>query len=194
MDKLLIIVRHGYSSSEGNSPLSDNGRNQINDLKKVIDTITEEIYGKEVRPRRLLLSFSGLLRATESIEILSSSWREDIVITNLYLTERSDIREPQKIIEKVLGLIDHYGASVAVIVAHGEMPSVITETAHEMVTGEKLEELPYPRNAHGFIINMKTGAVLKINPRSLEERPAENDKKGILPASTATGSGGEIPS
>jgi len=182
MDKLLIIVRHGLSSSGEDSPLSGDGRNQVDALKNVINTITEEVYGKEAMPRRLLFCFSRLMRATESIERLSSSTRyEDTVITNLYLTERSEIREPQKIVEKVLGLINHYGASLAVIVAHGEMPSVIAEAASNLVTGEKIGELPYPGNAHGFIVNMTTGAILKINPKLLEERQVGNNKKETPP-------------
>jgi hypothetical protein len=177
MDKLFIIVRHGDYGSEEDAPLSKTGRDQMGSLRKVIDVVIEEIYGKELMPQRLLLSFSRLPRAIQSIEKLSLSQYEDVVITNLHLTKRSEIREPQKIVKKVLALINHYGAEIAIIVAHGEMPSVIAEAAHELVTGEKIGELPYPSNAHGFIVNMTTGSIFKINPKLLKERQAENDKK-----------------
>lgn len=173
-DKLLIIVRHGAASTNANNAgITEIGCAQMDDLCDVIDTVVNDIYGEKTPPKRLLFSFSKLPRAIQSIgKLAHPSLYEDIILTDLYLTERKDIREPKKIVEKVLGLSEYYEALVAVIVAHGEMPAVIAETAHEMVTGEKSEEFPYTQNAHGFVINMTTGATLKIHPNFLEEYEA----------------------
>ena len=171
--ELLMIVRHGDSDSGENARLTEAGGKQMDALYGVIDTVINDIYGEKTPPKRLLFSFSKLPRAIQSIGKLAHPFRnEDIILMDLYCTERKDIIEPQKIVEKVLGLSSYYEALVSVVVAHGEMPAVIAETAHEMVTGKKIKEFPYPQNAHGFVVNMTTGAILKIHPKFLEEYEA----------------------
>lgn len=172
-DKLLIIVRHGSADSGEGARLTEMGGKQMDALYDVIDMVVNDIYSEKTPPKRLLFSFSKLPRAIQSIGELAHPFRyEDIILTDLYRTERKDIREPKLIVEKVLGLSEHYEALVTVIVAHGEMPAVIAETAHEMVTGEKIKELQYPQNAHGFVVNMTTGVILEIHPKLLEEHEA----------------------
>ena len=168
MVKLLVIVRHGDYSGSENDPLSDAGIKQIRNLRKVINAFIEKKFG-EKRIARIRLSFSHQERAIQSIQELSFDG-EDIVITNLYLTRRSEVREPRKILEKVMGIANHYGADVVVIVAHGDMPAVVVETAHEFVTGNKLSALPPVHEACGFITDMTTGEVVPISFDSLEKK------------------------
>jgi hypothetical protein len=86
----------------------------------------------------------------------------------LYRTERKEINGAQ-VLHKVLGISGIYDAQIITIVAHGLMPSVVAEAAHEFVTGAKLEnQLPYPDNAHGYVVDMHTGDVTAIGPDGLK--------------------------
>lgn len=180
MSKLLVIVRHGEYSGGDSSPLSVDGRKQIEGLRKVVNDFVAKTFG-EVETTKICFSFSGFPRAIESIQGLRSCG-EDIVVTNLYMTDRSDIREPQKILEKVMGVATHYAADVIIIVAHGEMPAVVAETAHEFVTGKKLgNDLPYVGKGRGFIVNMVTGEVTPIGYDSLEAKKPPQPKTRHIP-------------
>lgn len=172
MDKLLVIVRHGdYGNGYGDEPLSKFGLEQMQKLRKVINAhITEkaQAFGEEmVIP--IFFSFSSLSRAVQSIRELRWAGR-DIVITSEGDVNRRDIREPKKILDKVLGLANYYGASVIIIVAHGQMPAVLAETAYQLTTGKTHAELPYVGNACGYITNMSTGEVTPIGYDSLDEK------------------------
>lgn len=178
MKKFLVIVRHGSYGGNDHSPLSEMGRKQMQSIKKTIDDFVASAFGNE-KAIRICFSFSGFPRAIQSIQELRHSG-EDIVITNLYLTEREDIRNPRKILEKVMGVADYYGAAVTVIVAHGQMPAILAETAHEVVTQKKHPELPWVGEASGYIINLGTGEVIPIDSYPPKETkpllPAEREK------------------
>ena len=169
-ERLFIAIRHGDGSD---SSLSDSGRMQIRRTGKVIDALTEKSFGaKEVE--RILFSFSFFGRAFKSAQELSRA-SEDVVTTDLYLTGRSEIREPLKIFHKVMDIADLYCAEVIIIVAHGDMPSVLAEVVHEFVVGKQLEEeLRSPNTACGYIVSIKTGEVTPIRPDSLDEKPKES--------------------
>ena len=172
MEQLLVIVRHGdYGIGSGDSPLSEIGLKQMQDLERVISArvIKEAEATGEKRVTRIVFSFSDLKRVFQSAQALRSLGEYIIVTGGLYLTTRDEIREPQKILEEVMGIAKYWGANVIVIVAHGQMPAVITETAHEFVTGKKLEQLPNVREACGYITMMSTGEVMPIRWDSLEE-------------------------
>ncbi len=172
MNKLLVIVRHGEYGNGEHSSLSESGRKQIESLKRVIDALVAETFGDE-KSTRVGICFSRFPRAVESIQGLAMK-RDDIIMTNLYMVERKDIREPHKILEKVMGIGSVCDASVVTIVVHGEMPAVLAETAHEFVTGKKFaNELPRVGTGRGFVVNMVTGEVMPIGWDSLEkkERP-----------------------
>ncbi|MDP2651645.1 MAG: hypothetical protein Q8O94_00730 [bacterium] len=168
-EQLFVVIRHGIGSD---SALSDGGRATIRRTGDVIDALTKKALGAK-KVARILFSFSFFGRAVKSAQELSRD-NEDVVITDLYLTERSEIDEPQRILKKVLKIADCYGAQVIVVVAHGEMPAVLSETANEFVIGEKLpEKLPSPSEACGYIVSMKTGEVTSIGPDSLDEKPKD---------------------
>lgn len=169
--KTIIIVRHGEYVGSGGSEcqLSEFGKKQMAALRKIIFTYLEQIYGKSKYGspdvKRLLFSFSSSKRAIESSTSLSDG--EDMIVTELFLTERSEIKEPlaSEIVNMVLSRLRHWGASVAVIVAHGDMPAVFAETVRKMAkTSEKFDQLPYTDKAQGYIVGVETGEVLKLSP------------------------------
>ena len=156
MKRLLVIVRHGDGSSE----LSDQGRLQIRNLKKIIETRIAEVFEEE-KVRSIYFSFSFLERAFQSAKGLA--FGGDVIVTDLYLTERRGISYPERILEKVLAIADCYCAQVITIVAHGDMPSVIAETAYEYITGKQLsEQLCNVGKACGYVIDMNTGEIVFI--------------------------------
>ena len=164
-DMLLIIVRHGdYGSGYGDEPLSAFGIEQMQGLRKAINSLVAE-KAKKVGQKEfssLFFSFSQLKRAIQSAQELHRPGCY-IIITDEDYASRRYIPEPKKILEKVLGFADHCGASVVVIVAHGEMPAVIAETAREFVTQKKFREnLPFVSKGRGFVVNMGTGEVTPI--------------------------------
>lgn len=163
MDKLLVIVRHGNYDS-GDAPLSKKGVEQVESLRNVINTFcidNAKTAGNDWITR-IFFSFSHQKRVVQSVQELRSAGEDVIITSGTDDTERHDIRKPQEILKKVMGLAEWYGADVIVIVAHGHMPAVITETAHEFVTGKKMEQLPYVSEACGYIVNMKTGKVVPV--------------------------------
>ncbi|MFA6519756.1 MAG: hypothetical protein WCT41_02955 [Candidatus Paceibacterota bacterium] len=169
MDKLLVIVRHGEYSGGDSSPLSEDGRKQMENLRTVVNAFVTKTFG-DSETIRVCFSFSALPRALESIRALRCTG-EDMIVTNLYMTDRDEIRKPHEILDKVLRLADHYNANVIIVVAHGEMPSVVAETAHEFVTREKISgSLPYVGKDRGFIVNMSTGEITHIGHDSLDEK------------------------
>lgn len=170
MDKFLVIVRHGDRDYGHDPALNERGIKQIQSLREVIRAFAKKAMkvAGDQSSKRVLFSFSDSARAWQSIRGLSGR-DEDIIVTNLFITERRDIQEPVKIVQKVTNLALHYGADVIVIVAHGDMPAVIAEAAHESVTGEKLDRLPSPREACGYIVNMTTGEVTPIRHDDLEK-------------------------
>lgn len=173
MEKHLVIVRHGdYGYGYDDEPLSKFGLEQMKKLREVINIFVEKakVTGEEIPS--VFLSFSSLNRAFQSIrELYWDGYGYEIVVINEGYASRSDIREPQKILDRVMGIANRYNADLIVIVAHGDMPSVIAETAHEFVTGKKLgETLSHPGKACGFIVNMATGEITSIGYDSLDEK------------------------
>jgi len=169
--KFLVVVRHGRDNGDA---LSDEGIRQVRNLRQIIWDHVAAIFGEnKVVP--LYFCFSDFKRALQTAQKLSSGYCGDIVITNLYLTLRGEIRKPRAILEKVLKIADCYCAQVVVVVAHGEMPAVLAETAHEFVTGEKLlKELPPTSQACGHIVDLSTGKITDICFDSLDEKPAQS--------------------
>ncbi len=164
----VAIVRHGdYVGGGGDfqDPLSEYGKKQMQNVREVIDGHLVRIYGKnvqgEVNVQRLAISFSSTTRALESI--LAMKLHEDMIVTELYFAERYQIREPEKNVRKVLDLLAYYGAKVATIVAHGDMPAVFAETLIKIAVGEE-RSLRSPAKGHGFLVNMATGEVLMLSP------------------------------
>lgn len=172
MDKILGIFRHGQYGVGDEDPLSKLGVEQMQKLKTVIDAHIKKAANAagDEDIRLLFFSFSNLKRAVQSIQALR--WYGcDIIITNQGSANRSDISNPNKILKKVLALATYYNATVTICIAHGEMAAVITETAHEFVTGNKLSEhLPYPQKASGFITNLTTGEITPIQYDDLDEK------------------------
>jgi hypothetical protein len=162
MSKLLVIVRHGEYGGGDSSALSAAGRMQMESLKCVINTFIAKTFGNAAT-KRLCFSFSGFPRAIESIQKLRTCG-EDIVLTNLYWTEREQISSPKDILDNVLGLADYYCADIITIVAHGVMPAVIAETAHEFVTGKTPEnELASVGKGQGYMVDMSTGEITAVS-------------------------------
>lgn len=158
-EKILFAVRHGIEGGEGG--LSKEGYKQIHSLRQVIDNFITKAFGKK-EVTRIYFSFSTLAETFQSAQELKI-YGDDIVVTNLYLTKREEIPEPQKILGKVMRVANCYGASVIVIVAHGEMPAVIVETAYELVKRERFtNKLPNPGHACGYTISLNTGEVTHI--------------------------------
>ncbi len=174
MDRLLAIFRHGDTGTHDDDPLSRFGTDQIQKLSRTISILIlegAEAIGEKIVP--IFFSFSTLKRAVESIQMLRWSRKRDIVITSAGEANRKDIKEPHEILSRVTRLMDCYNANMAVIIAHGEMPAVIAETAHELATGQKLaENLEYPGKAHGFVVNLTTGEVFPLGWNSLESKNA----------------------
>lgn len=170
MDRHLVIVRHGEYGSGNRSSLTEGGLKQMQNLKKAIDGFFEKVFGDKP-PKRICFSFSNYPRAVQSIQELVYDC-EDIILTELFMTDRNRIYEPEKIFEKVTDIAQYYGADIVVIVAHGQMPAVLTETAHELATRKKLAELPYVGNACGYITNLNTGEVVPIRYDDLDAKPA----------------------
>ncbi|MDO8567044.1 MAG: hypothetical protein Q7R58_02740 [bacterium] len=188
-DRLLIIVRHGEYESGDNSPLSETGREQMKCLRRVINAFVAKTFGRE-ETTRLCFSFSGSLRAVESIQKLRL-YDEDIVMNELYVTNPNDAGKPAEILEKVLGLANHYGANVVVIVAHSTMPTVIAGAAHKFVTGRGVSGLSYAvKTGHGFVVKMATGAVSPIgwDDSPDEELPlAQESNRPVIKAPPRSG-------
>jgi len=153
MERLFVIVRHGHDNGQ---VLSDSGRKQMWSLWKVINATVTEVFAGEVVT--LFLSFSDLDRAFQSVRELRF-YGEDIIVLNLSSGVREGIKEPEKILQRVVGIADYYHAQIIIAVAHGDMPAVIAETAHKFITGETLEKLPSPDMGCGYIINLGTGEV-----------------------------------
>jgi hypothetical protein len=183
MDKFLVIVRHGDYAGSGDDPLSKFGIEQMQKLRKVLyDFVLEKAkaFGEE-RVVPIFFSFSDLKRAIESIQELRWVGR-DIIITSEGDASRSHISEPRKIIDKVLGLTNYYGADVIIIVAHGDMPAVIAETARESATGEKLSKnLDMPGKGRGYIVNLSTGEVIPVGWDSLDEKKPSQPATRYVP-------------
>lgn len=172
MDKFLVIVRHGDYNGSDDSPLSEMGVKQMKKLKEVITTFVLE-KAKEARQENVSVisfSFSNLERAIQSIQELHWFGCGDIIITEEGMANRMDIRQPRRILDKVMGLLNYYCADAIMIVAHGEMPAVLTETAYEFVTGTEYKKLPYVDKACGFITNMSTGEVVPIRFGDLDKK------------------------
>lgn len=176
MKTCIAIVRHGDYVGGGDfqDPLSEHGRNQMRSVREVITEHFRNIYGTnrdgETNVERLAISFSSAKRALESTAILK--FREDMVVTELYLTERNEIDEPEKIVRKVLALLAYYGANACTIVAHGDMPAVFAETLIKIAGGE-VKSLRSPAKGNGFLVNMATGEVFMVSP----EKPKEEVKQ-----------------
>ena len=162
--KFLVIVRHAdydLGTNFGDQPLSALGIEQIQKLRRVICTALQRIGGK--RSEAVLVSFSDLNWAIQSARKLSRPGDILIVFNGGEEGEgnRRHIREPRKILEKLMGFANHCEASVIIAVAHGDMPSVIAETAHEFVTQKRLN-LPSVDKARGFVVDITTGEVTSI--------------------------------
>ena len=172
MRPCIVIVRHGdYVGGGGfEDPLSEYGKNQMQSVREVIAGHFKEVYGVnrrgETNGKNLTISFSSAKRALESAAILKH--HEDMIVTELYLTERHEISEPEKIVHKVLSLLAYYGADAAIIVAHGDMPAVFAETLIKIAGGEATS-LHSPAKGDGFLVAMTTGEVTPLSPKKPKE-------------------------
>ncbi len=179
MKTCIAIVRHGdYVGSGGyQDPLSELGWNQMQSVREVITEHLRVIYGTnrdgETNVERLSISFSSAKRALESTVALKH--HEDMIVTELYLTERHEIPAPEKIVRKVLALLAYHGANVATIVAHGDMPAVFAETLIKIADGEA-KSLRSPAKGDGFLVNMATGEVILLSPK----KPKEEVKQPLV--------------
>lgn len=167
-------MRHGDSNGYNNS-LSELGVSQVNALRKIIVAYLRDIYGHDAGTLRF--SFSSYKRMIESSTLLSKNdygedyWdMGDMVVTELFLANRCDIGESRitQIVQMVLSRIEHWGASIAIIVAHGDMPAVFAETVRRMAKGHReFDPLPDTEEARGYIISVETGEVLKLSPEGI---------------------------
>ena len=165
--KVLFTVRHGDYGGSSLSPLSEVGQKQMDNLNKVVTGLIAKTFGDD-KVTRVCFSFSAYPRAIESILKLRMP-DEDIVVSGLYMTDRKEIHNPQEIFDKVKSVADFYDAEVAIVVAHGDMPSVLTEAAYEFATDKVSPILPSVGYAQGYAINMSTGNVVPIGWNSLSE-------------------------
>ena len=171
MGQLLVVVRHGHDSGDR---LTDGGIEQVRNLRQIIWDHVSAVFGKDQKIKPLYFCFSDYKRALQTAQKLSSGHGGDIIITDLYLTRRHEIHEPERIIEKVMKLADCYGSPVIIIVAHGEMPAVLAETAYWWATAKSfLGQLRPTGQACGHIVDMSTGEITDIRFDSLDEKPKE---------------------
>jgi hypothetical protein len=165
--QLLVAVRHGAYGFDESSSLTQLGRVQMQKLEKVIrNTLLGMFRGY---PRRICFSFSTWPRALESaLELLEAG--DDLVVTYLYLTNREEINDPQGILAKLtqVAAMPVYQAAAIIVVAHGDMPAVLAETARATVTGDG-SQLPRPSNAAGYVVNLGNGEVVAITPDGLTQ-------------------------
>lgn len=172
MRKLIAVVRHGDYVGNGDDtcPLSELGWNQIVKVRELIEQHCRSVYSSNREDvTRLTFSFSTAVRALQSATLLRSFRDGDIVITDLFITEREDIESPQKIVEMILSRLNHWGLSVAVIVAHGDMPAVLAETVRNLAKNEEGKSLPYPEKGEGFIVDVESGEVHRITPLAFQK-------------------------
>ncbi len=134
---MIVCIRPGEGGQQG--MLSELGAREMKMLKEQIDDFIKVEYSKSP-VSRLLVCFSFNTIAYRSIQRIRNSG-DCCLVKDWAFSDRNEIvmyEDPEMMFEDVLTENSRHSNPVIIIVAHGDMPSVLAEIAYKKVTGKSI--------------------------------------------------------